>query len=1341
MVQLKRKHWLLYLAGFALSLCLLLAFVHTIPHASANEANLATGGSGLEIPTGPGSVEISDSISKKSFGDTLLAMVNYFIGFLGFLATLAFVYAGVLWVLSGGSEDAIGKAKKIMTYAALGIIVVILSFSIVRFITSSAGTDTGPGSGTETNVECTSTADCPAATLCNMTINRCERIQDKAGKTEDPPDAAKSDPMGPAADDDLGKIDELLNGGPGEQRLDDALNLGDGALSDAAVAKIEAELNKAIGIDKKIDVVEDMVSDPQKYGLTTDDATRLESFLNALYRLRVLREQMNDLRLSMPESKDLIQAYDDASQTLDDLIEDPSDPVKYTRFETRYRKLKELIRKFPVVAARIRAIPGLGNVPLAVQFDGLDSVDPTGGTISDYRWSFLDNSGNEVSLGSGSVVIHEFAEANTYAVRLRASTSLKDADGYKTAADGVSVIRIKAEPPTNQVRFKINGAEVYDFFNVTLKESQASLSFDPASTTTSVGRKIDEYRWSFGDGSSEVRLQPTTVVHTYSKTGVYNVTLEVTDNLKVKDKKTVKVFVKSLASDIRITPPSSDVNTVFKFSGTGSRSDDGAINRYDWTIDDEDGKLILESEESTFTHRFSKPGKYAVNLVVRDVVGTQDKFTATVNVISRDPVASFVFDVPQKNHPNLFEFSAINSYDPDEGDHITYSWDFDGDGDFEIVDSDEATVTHEYLQVGDYKVKLQVKDGFERHDQSEKSISVSSVLSGDIEVSNLAVRVGEPLTFTANSPKASAYLWEFGDGETHSNEEKEVTHTYNKTGVFTVKLHFFDSDDNENIDSLRILAGASDEPVASIGYSINAREPLIIENLCGDGNDGALVSRNDNIQFDAKNSINTDGSNRLLAYDWRLPGGEKSANKETRYKFDEINREGECFEVNLVVRDTLSGKLSQEDVTYFKVINKIPEIKDFVITAPDSDTPVTPLKVDLKIVSPRDEDGSIKKYRWWYYREGFEDSKFGTHTTSTPYTDLTITSFGEADLVNRYYFVAELTDNDNGVSTTVERFGDVSFLDVKNGPNLSPVAEFNVDKTTVSTGDSVSFVSKSYDPQGDILPMDAFRWDFDGDGEFDDTSSGPQVNRQFNTPGEYTVRLKVVYRGLSSSASKTIFVEPTDSLPQAAFTYSIDGDTVSFDAAVSRFDSSLADTTLRYEWDFDVNDDANGNGIKDDDVQSTDEQTTFIFTAKKVYRVRLKVKDSLGLEGVVVRDINMNQTEAERQKNSYQSIKVTASHNPLTSLELLVTPSTLEKGGTADVTATVLNADGTPYNGKVYFEVLEGSGQFSPNPMEADGLRAVSVFTGLDSGKVRLRARATGTIYGDLTEEAVLTVK
>lgn len=1411
-------------------LLLLSVFVFFLHTGHAMAQGLSGGGEGLQM-AGTDAVSISSDIEQtRTLGDTIKAMVNYFIGFLGFIAVLTFVYAGVLWVVSGGEDEQITKAKKIMTYSSLGLIVVILSYTIVTFIVGSIG---GGGTG----VACESDADCLGNTICNTERNLCESpdfgnelcvvnsdcaygfecINGLCGRTQNwscqssldcargeycselatciagvdltckdnsnCPENKQCDSYGYCRNPNAGSGSNCENnsdcptgyvcnveqnsceiqgtiggtggvsGGEAQALSEDSLKTIDGTVNelgkdlDDIQNKIDAlpqgdkdAVNDALGAGTLADK---MASVSSLLASSTDPNTIavLEKLLNGLQRLQLLREQMDDLRLVMHESETTIEAWDTTSAALDELIDDPTSSINLRRFENMYRNLKELIRKFPVVQSKIMASPGQGNVPFTVTFDGLDSVDPTGGTVSDYKWSFLDNSGNLVSLGNAPVVVHEFTEPNTYSVRLQVSTSNTDKSGYKTAMDGISTVRIKASPPSSQVAFRINGTEVRDVHHVTLEEAKAGISFDPAITVPAIGRTIEKFEWFYGDTADEERTVPATVVHSYAKAGEYFVTLKVTDSVGQSDKRIVKLIVKSLAADVEFIPQEGNVNTEFRFRGINSRSDSGNINEYQWQITDEAGSTVTNSTQENFYYTFDRPGKYNVELLVSDTTGTQDKNVRVLNVFSRKPVANFNYERPEPNQPNVIEFSAAGSYDPDQGDSIIYSWDFNGDGQYEIVDSKDVTVSYTYNRVGEYKVVLQVQDSFGQRSQSEKTIKIESVLSGSIVIAKKAAQVGEEITFKADSKSAVAYLWEFGDGATTSTEDTTVTHKYEKKGKYNVKLNFFDRDDNDNYDTSFVLIGEGESPIAVANALVDGRNQLIVEDLCGDGVDGYIVTRSDNLSLSARNSINRDGSSRLLVYDWRFSNNTRNDKRDFTHRFDEINLQGQCSKVSLVVRDEISGQASDEDILYFRVINKLPNIIDFVVESETVKELITPTKVRLKIVGAKDEDGQIKKYKWWYYREGFETERLGVHSTTSSETDMVITAQGQADVKNRYFFGVEITDNDNGTFESTERFGDVSYLDVTNGPNLSPVAEFTVDKSTIAVGDSITFISQSYDPQGDELPKNGFQWDFDGDGAFDDTTSGPSVSRQFNTPGEYEVRLKVINRGLSSTARRIVFIEPTNSYPQAAFVYEVSGNTVKFSGNSSRYDPDLTDTNLRFEWDFDVQADKDGNGINDDDVESTEVAPTFSFNATKLYRVKLTVLDSLGNEGVVVRDVDLSLSDAQRAQSTFRSLRLSAANQPLTTLELTIIPFSISRGDTTDITAIVANADNSGYYGDIFFDILEGSGDFTPNPVQALDGKATTIFTAADSGPVRIQVKATGTYYGDIIEEVILNVQ
>jgi hypothetical protein len=88
-----------------------------------------------------------EAVSGATGGETtlrglILTIVNYFLGFLGLLAVIMVIYGGVTYVSSAGNEEAVGKAKKIIMYALIGIVIILLSFVLVRMVL-------GSGTGTE----------------------------------------------------------------------------------------------------------------------------------------------------------------------------------------------------------------------------------------------------------------------------------------------------------------------------------------------------------------------------------------------------------------------------------------------------------------------------------------------------------------------------------------------------------------------------------------------------------------------------------------------------------------------------------------------------------------------------------------------------------------------------------------------------------------------------------------------------------------------------------------------------------------------------------------------------------------------------------------------------------------------------------------------------------------------------------------------------------------------------------------------------------------------------------------------------------------------------------------
>ncbi len=94
---------------------------------------MAQGSGFLQSTDNPGTIA-SATGGESSVRALILTIVNFFLGFLGLIAVLMVIYGGVLIVTSAGKPEAADKGKKILTYAAIGIVIILLSFAFVSTI-------------------------------------------------------------------------------------------------------------------------------------------------------------------------------------------------------------------------------------------------------------------------------------------------------------------------------------------------------------------------------------------------------------------------------------------------------------------------------------------------------------------------------------------------------------------------------------------------------------------------------------------------------------------------------------------------------------------------------------------------------------------------------------------------------------------------------------------------------------------------------------------------------------------------------------------------------------------------------------------------------------------------------------------------------------------------------------------------------------------------------------------------------------------------------------------------------------------------------------------------------
>lgn len=72
-------------------------------------------------------------------------IINYILGIVGIVALAYFIYGGFRYITSGGNEDTIAEAKRILTGAIVGIIIIGVAAAVVNFVINAITGNLGGG--------------------------------------------------------------------------------------------------------------------------------------------------------------------------------------------------------------------------------------------------------------------------------------------------------------------------------------------------------------------------------------------------------------------------------------------------------------------------------------------------------------------------------------------------------------------------------------------------------------------------------------------------------------------------------------------------------------------------------------------------------------------------------------------------------------------------------------------------------------------------------------------------------------------------------------------------------------------------------------------------------------------------------------------------------------------------------------------------------------------------------------------------------------------------------------------------------------------------------------------
>lgn len=86
-------------------------------------------------------------LTSFSLGTTVAHIIQALLSLLGVIFIILVIYAGFLWMTSAGNEENISKAKKIMTAAVIGLVIVLSAYAITTFVINRILIGTGMEGG------------------------------------------------------------------------------------------------------------------------------------------------------------------------------------------------------------------------------------------------------------------------------------------------------------------------------------------------------------------------------------------------------------------------------------------------------------------------------------------------------------------------------------------------------------------------------------------------------------------------------------------------------------------------------------------------------------------------------------------------------------------------------------------------------------------------------------------------------------------------------------------------------------------------------------------------------------------------------------------------------------------------------------------------------------------------------------------------------------------------------------------------------------------------------------------------------------------------------------------
>lgn len=94
---------------------------------------------------------VNANLGTRDLVDTVTGIINIALGFLGILGVILILYGGFVWMTSRGNSERIQRAKTIIIGAIIGLLIVLASYAIARFVINQFSDATGANNTNNAN--------------------------------------------------------------------------------------------------------------------------------------------------------------------------------------------------------------------------------------------------------------------------------------------------------------------------------------------------------------------------------------------------------------------------------------------------------------------------------------------------------------------------------------------------------------------------------------------------------------------------------------------------------------------------------------------------------------------------------------------------------------------------------------------------------------------------------------------------------------------------------------------------------------------------------------------------------------------------------------------------------------------------------------------------------------------------------------------------------------------------------------------------------------------------------------------------------------------------------------